>query len=194
MDSLCENNLGKEGAKFCVYTSTYLVNFQRKIDIQLCMIQKCHSHKLINWILAEFCTNYQYASSFSYNIFMSSWNHVEFEVSCRSISWSTETSRVTIRITCNHLCINCYTYQSGQYVIICINNHTHIQLYVFQVCTIATTRHANFSQTTHMWLYIIQWQGTSTPTKHIVWDRSSLMRSPAIWYYFPYILMCHYVK
>ena len=26
---------------------------------------------------------------------MSSWNHMEFEVSCRSISWSTETSRVT---------------------------------------------------------------------------------------------------
>ena len=26
---------------------------------------------------------------------MSSWNHMEFEVICRSISWSTETSRVT---------------------------------------------------------------------------------------------------
>ena len=78
-----------------VYTFTYLVNFPRKLDIQLCIIQQCHSQKLINWILTDFCTNYQCASAFSYNIFMSSWNHMEFEVSCRSISWSTETSRVT---------------------------------------------------------------------------------------------------
>ena len=87
---------GQEGAKFCVYISTYLVNFPRKLDIQLCIIQQYHSQKLINCILAGFCTNFQYASTFSYNIFMGSWNnHMEFEVNCRSISWSTETSRVT---------------------------------------------------------------------------------------------------
>ena len=28
-------------------------------------------------------------------LFISSWNHMEFEMSCRSMSWSTETSRVT---------------------------------------------------------------------------------------------------
>ena len=92
---LRETNSGPGGAKFCVYTSTYLVNFPRKLDIQLCIIQQYNSQQLINWILAEFCTNYQYASTFSYNIFMSSWNHMGFEMSCRSISWSTETSRVT---------------------------------------------------------------------------------------------------
>ena len=95
MDSLWETNSGQEGAKFCVYTSTYLVNFPRKLDVQLCIIQQCNSQQLINRILAGFCTNYQYASTFSYNIFMSSWNHMGFEVSCRSISWSTETIRVT---------------------------------------------------------------------------------------------------
>ena len=83
------------GAKFCVYTSTYLVNFPQKLDIQLCIIQQYHSQKLIHCILAGFWTYYQYASTFSCNIFMSSSNHMEFEVSCRSISWSTETSRVT---------------------------------------------------------------------------------------------------
>ena len=79
---------------FCVYTAT-LVNFPRKLDIQLCIIQQYNAQKLINWILAGFCTNYQYASMFSYNIFMCSLNHMELEVSCRLISWSTETSRVT---------------------------------------------------------------------------------------------------
>ena len=93
MDSLWETtcNSGQEGTKFCVYISTHLVNFPRKLDIQLCIIQQYHSQKLINCILAS----YQYVSTFSYNIFMSSWNHMEFEVNCRSISWSTETSRVT---------------------------------------------------------------------------------------------------
>ena len=90
-----ETNSGQEGATFCVYIATYLVNFPRKLDIKLCIIQRYHSQQLINWILADFCTNYQYASTFSYGIFMSSWNHMEFEVSCRSISWSSETSRVT---------------------------------------------------------------------------------------------------
>ena len=95
MDSLWETNSGQEGAKFCVRTSTYLLNFPRKLDIQLCIIQQYNSQQLINRILAGFCTKYLYASTFSYNIFMSSWNHIEFEVSCRSISWSIETSRVT---------------------------------------------------------------------------------------------------
>ena len=95
MGYLWETNSGQEGAKFSVYTSTYMVNFPRKLDIQLCIIQQYHSQKLINWILAGLFTNYQYASTFSYNICMSSWNHMEFEVSCRSISWSTKTSRVT---------------------------------------------------------------------------------------------------
>ena len=68
---------------FCVYTAT-LVNFPWKLDIQLCIsiyncvniqqynsiyncvyIQQYNSQKLINWILAGFCTNYQYASTFS---------------------------------------------------------------------------------------------------------------------------------
>ena len=97
MDSQWETtcDLGQNGAKFCVYIYAYLVNFPRKLDIQLCITQQYHSQKLINCILTGFCTNHQYASTFSYDIFMSSWYHMEFEVSCRSIIWSTETSRVT---------------------------------------------------------------------------------------------------
>ena len=49
---------------FCVYSTT-LVNFPRKLDIQLSIIQQYNSQKLINWILARFCTNDQYASTFS---------------------------------------------------------------------------------------------------------------------------------
>ena len=75
----------------CILPLIWLIFHENSIYNCVWYVQQYHSQKLINWILAGFCTYYQYASTFSYNIFMSAWNHMEFEVSCKSISWSTET-------------------------------------------------------------------------------------------------------
>ena len=77
---------------------------------------------------------------------------MEFEVSCKSISWSTETSRVTGLLK-DHM--QPLMHQLLYLSVSPVYNHLYQQPYphtimFFQVCTIATTRHATFSQTTHM--------------------------------------------